>query len=60
MPLLPHLAAGAQLYIESEQPLPDQLAPGLFCIRQGKAGQVHYHLYEFEPTREPTTELPLC
>ena len=49
MPLLPHLASGARLYIESEQPLPEQLAPGLSCIRQGKAGQVHYHLYVYEP-----------
>lgn len=50
MPLLPHLASGARLYIESEQPLPEQLAPGLSCIRQGKAGQVHYHLYVYEPS----------
>lgn len=50
MPLLPHLAAGARLYVESEHALPAQLAPGLSCIRQGKAGQVHYHLYVYEPT----------
>ncbi len=56
MPLLPHLADGARLYIESEQPLPEIPAPGLACQRQGKAGQVHYHLYEFEPTHEPTNE----
>lgn len=49
MPLLPHLAAGARLYLESEQPLPEHLAPGLSCVRQGKAGQVHYHLYVYEP-----------
>ena len=55
MPLLPHLADGARLYMESEQPLPEQPAPGLTCIRQGKAGQVHYYLYAFEPTREPLT-----
>ena len=55
MPLLPHLADGARLYMESEQPLPEQPAPGLTCIRQGKAGQVHYYLYAFEPTREPST-----
>ena len=56
MPLLPHLADGARLYIESEQPLSEIPAPGLACLRQGKAGQVHYHLYEFEPTHEPTNE----
>ncbi len=50
MPLLPHLAAGARLYMESEQPLPEVPAPGLVCIRQGKAGQVHYHLYVYEPS----------
>lgn len=55
MPLLPHLASGARLYIESEQPLPEQLAPGLSCIRQGKAGQVHYHLYAYEPVPEFTS-----
>lgn len=49
MPLLPHLAEGARLYAESEHALPAQLAPGLTCIRQGKAGQVHYHLYVYEP-----------
>jgi 16S rRNA (guanine966-N2)-methyltransferase len=48
MPLLPHLAAGARLYMESEQPLPERPVPGLACIRQGKAGQVHYHLYAYE------------
>lgn len=48
MPLLPHLASDARLYIESEQPLPENLAPGLTCIRQGLAGQVHYHLYAYE------------
>jgi 16S rRNA (guanine966-N2)-methyltransferase len=52
MPLLPHLAEGARLYLESEQPLPDSLLPGLGCIRQGKAGQVHYHLYVYEPERD--------
>jgi len=56
MPLLPHLAADARLYIESEQPLPERLAPGLTCLRRGKAGQVHYHLYAYEPTREPSTQ----
>lgn len=50
MPLLPHLAAGARLYLESEQPLPEHPAPALTCIRQGKAGQVHYHLYVYEPS----------
>ncbi len=47
MPLLPHLADGARLYMESEQPLSAQPAPGLSCIKQGKAGQVHYHLYAY-------------
>lgn len=56
MPLLPHLAADARLYIESEQPLPEHPAPGLTCLRRGKAGQVHYHLYAYEPTREPSTQ----
>ena len=50
MPLLPHLAANARLYMESEKPLPEHPALGLSCIRQGKAGQVHYHLYVYEPT----------
>jgi 16S rRNA (guanine966-N2)-methyltransferase len=52
MPLIPHLAEGARLYLESEQPLPDMLLPGLMCIRQGKAGLVHYHLYAYEPVRD--------
>lgn len=56
MPLLPHLAADARLYIESEQPLPEHPAPGLTCLRRGKAGQVHYHLYAYEPTREPSIQ----
>ena len=55
MPLLPHLADGARLYMESEQALPEQPVPGLTCIRQGKAGQVHYYLYAFELTREHST-----
>ncbi|MFM8339201.1 MAG: 16S rRNA (guanine(966)-N(2))-methyltransferase RsmD [Fluviibacter sp.] len=50
MPLLPHLAAGARVYMESEQPRPEHPVPGLTCIKQGKAGQVHYHLYAYEPT----------
>ena len=56
MPLLPHLAVDARLYIESEQPLPEHPAPGLTCLRQGKAGQVHYHLYAYKPPREPSTQ----
>lgn len=50
MPLLPHLVTGARVYMESEQPLPEHPAPGLACIKRGKAGQVHYHLYVYEPT----------
>ena len=50
MPLLPHLVTGARVYMESEQPLPEHPAPGLTCIKRGKAGQVHYHLYVYEPT----------
>lgn len=50
MPLLPHLAQDARVYIESEQPLPEHPASGLSRARQGKAGQVHYHLYVYEPT----------
>lgn len=56
MPLMPHLADGARLYLESEQPLPEHLAPGLTCLRQGKAGQVHYHLYAYELPREPANQ----
>lgn len=48
MPLLPHLAADARLYIEAEVDLPDHWLPGLACLRRGQAGQVHYHLYEFD------------
>ncbi len=48
MPLLPHLAANARLYIEAEVDLPDHLLPGLACLRRGHAGQVHYHLYEYD------------
>ncbi len=48
MPLLPHLAEDARLYVEAETSLPDQLAPGLHCLKRGQAGQVHYHLYSFE------------
>jgi 16S rRNA (guanine966-N2)-methyltransferase len=47
MPLLPHLAEDARLYIESEQSLPENLATGLTCLRRGHAGQVHYHLYAY-------------
>lgn len=54
MPLLPHLAPGARLYVESELALPEQLVPDLCCIRRGKAGQVHYHLYVYEPLNSPT------
>ena len=50
MPLLPHLSDGARLYLESEQSLPEQPAPGLTCLKQGKAGQVHYHLYAYDPS----------
>ena len=59
MPLLPHLAEGARVYIESEQALPAQLAPGLLCIRQGKAGQVHYHLYEYTQPLHATDRICL-
>jgi hypothetical protein len=48
MPLLPHLAEDARLYVEAELALPDALAPGLTCLKRGQAGQVHYHLYSFE------------
>ena len=48
MPLLPHLAEDARLYVEAESALPDALAPGLHCLKRGQAGQVHYHLYSFE------------
>ena len=48
MPLLPHLAEDARLYVEAESALPDALAPGLRCLKRGQAGQVHYHLYYFE------------
>ena len=47
-PLLPHLADDARLYVEAESSLPDELAPGLQCLKRGQAGQVHYHLYSFE------------
>ncbi len=47
-PLLPHLAEDARLYVEAEMSLPDELAPGLHCLKRGQAGQVHYHLYSFE------------
>jgi len=50
MLLLPHLAVGARVYLESEQPFPEHPAPGLSCIRQAKAGQVHYHLYAYDPS----------
>lgn len=49
-PLLPHLAPGARLYVESEIPLPDDWHPFLTCVRRGKAGQVHYHLFVYEPS----------
>ena len=48
MPLLPLLADDARLYIEAESALPEDLAPGLICLKRGQAGQVHYHLYSFE------------
>jgi len=53
-PLLPHLAADARLYVEAEQALPDNLAPGLTCLRRGHAGQVHYHLYAY--SSDPTDQ----
>lgn len=48
IPLLPHLAEDARLYVEAESALPDDLAPGLRCLKRGQAGMVHYHLYSFE------------
>lgn len=48
MLLLPHLAEDARLYVEAESALPDELAPGLSCLKRGQAGQVHYHLYVYE------------
>lgn len=56
MPLLPHLADDARLYIEAEQALPDALAPGLICLRRGYAGQVHYHLYAYSPESTEFTD----
>ena len=50
MPLLPHLADDARLYVEAESALPDPLVPGLVCLKRGQAGQVHYHLYSFQPS----------
>ena len=40
--LPPALAPGARVYVESDAPL--EAAPGWAMIRQGRAGQVHYHL----------------
>lgn len=46
-PLLPGIAApGARLYVEAEAPVEPPAPWGL--IRQGKAGQVFYHLLERE------------
>ena len=60
MPLLRHLAPGARLYVETEQSLPEYLAPALHCVRQGKAGMVHYHLYEYAPPESSAgARLPL-
>jgi 16S rRNA (guanine966-N2)-methyltransferase len=36
------LAPGARVYVESDTPL--AAAPGWAMVRQGRAGQVHYHL----------------
>ncbi len=42
--ILPHLAEGGRLYLESEQAL---APPEPFCVyRSGKAGQVHYALWQ--------------
>ena len=54
MPVLPRLAADARLYIEAEAALPDDLAPGLHCLRRGQAGQVHYHLYAYDTNTTDT------
>lgn len=50
LPLLPaHLATGGRLYVESGRPL--LAGDGWRVVRQGKAGQVHYHLLEYEHER---------
>ncbi|RCS56983.1 16S rRNA (guanine(966)-N(2))-methyltransferase RsmD [Parvibium lacunae] len=53
----PHLAAalmpGGWVYVECEAPLPNLLPPPALepfqTLRSDKAGQVHYHLLQFQP-----------
>ena len=42
--LLPLLSPGARLYIETEASF---AYPGLKLLKAGKAGQVHYHLFQY-------------
>jgi 16S rRNA (guanine966-N2)-methyltransferase len=37
------LATGAKVYLEAEAPV--EAFAGLACLKQGKAGQVHYRLF---------------
>lgn len=50
--LLPHLAENAMLYIEAEFALPAELTSELTCLKAGRAGQVHYHLYCYKTGTE--------
>lgn len=50
-PLLPRaLRAGGLLYVEAETPM--AAPPGWQLLRQGQAGQVHYHLMQFAAAQE--------
>ncbi len=49
--LMPCLAPAARLYVEAEEPV---AVPGLRLLRSGRAGQVHYHLFQNEPATPAT------
>ena len=59
--LVPVLADGARVYVESAAAVDlDELAAGLpagsgelLSLRLGRAGQVHYHLFEYRPNLRP-------
>lgn len=48
--LAPLLAPAAKIYIESEAPF---AYPGLNLLKSGKAGQVHYHLFQNALVQHP-------
>jgi len=52
------LAPGHRVYVERDRRDTTELAPGWQVLRDGQAGQVRYHLLEFQPMTDSLKETP--